>query len=105
MHKRIIGIEESFWKQGQEMVVVLEDGKAVSDLILEFKEARPSVWEWMGIAAFTADRKARSVRLKFTYEDVDHPPLHPYCRCTILPVLSPKSLPISSAGSILVRLH
>ena len=25
--------------------------------------------------------------LSFSYEDVGHPPLHPRCRCTIIPVL------------------
>jgi hypothetical protein len=25
--------------------------------------------------------------LDFTYEKIDHPPIHPQCRCTIVPVL------------------
>ena len=26
-------------------------------------------------------------KLSFSYEDIGHPPLHPMCRCTIIPVL------------------
>lgn len=31
--------------------------------------------------------------LSFDYEDVMHPPLHPNCRCTLLPVIETKSAP------------
>jgi len=55
MHKRIIGIEGSFWQQGDVMEIEGEGGKVQS--------------------------------LKFDYEQVDHPPLHPDCRCTVLPVV------------------
>lgn len=31
------------------------------------------------------------ITMKFDYEDVKHPPLHPNCRCVLLPVVSLKS--------------
>jgi len=33
-----------------------------------------------------ADAAGKTQRLKFSYEQVDHPPLHPNCRCTLLGV-------------------
>ena len=29
---------------------------------------------------------AKGGKLNFEYEDVGHPPLHPMCRCTVIPV-------------------
>lgn len=52
MHGRDVGIQESFWKLGDSMI--LDDGQA----------------------------------MQFNYEAVEHPPLHVFCRCVILPILS-----------------
>jgi len=84
MHKRVIGIEGVFWKKGQEMVVEMPDEESVAELVLEFTSVRPGVWGWHGVA-WRAEK--RVMRLAFNYGDVGYPPLHPLCRCTILPVV------------------
>jgi len=40
-------------------------------------------WE-QGQEMTIVDTAGKTQRLKFTYEQVNHPPLHPFCRCTLL---------------------
>ena len=84
MHGKVIAIDDVFWKQGQEMVVEVPDEQAVADLVLEFTSVGPAAWGWSGVAW----REAKgTVSLSFNYGDVGYPPLHPLCRCTLLPVV------------------
>jgi HK97 family phage portal protein len=55
MHGKTVRVNEVFFRQGETMSVVDQDGK--------------------------------TQQLKMDYEDVGYPPLHPDCRCTILPVV------------------
>jgi HK97 family phage portal protein len=99
MHKTIIGIEELFWKRGEEMVVEIPEADEKGwKYLLEFKQIAPGTWEWVG-AEF--ELKQRQARLTFSYEDVAHPPLHPNCRCTVLPVLEPGKV-FLSAGRLML---
>lgn len=56
MHKTIIPVGDSFWEQGTSMPVEVGEG-----------DKRHTAW------------------LSFNYETVTSPPLHPGCRCNLLP--------------------
>lgn len=84
MHGRVIGIDDLFWKQGQEMAIDLPDEQAAADLVLEFTSVGPAAWGWSGLAW---RQEKGIVSLSFSYGDVGYPPLHPLCRCTLLPVV------------------
>lgn len=80
MHGRVINIDDQFWLEGQEMTVEVPD--ASQRALIE--RLRPEAWAWSGVE----QREAKgSLTLRFNYGDVGYPPLHPMCRCTILPVV------------------
>ena len=106
MHGKVVGIEELFFQQGDEMVVTIpDDDEKMWRRVLEFKRGaggeERETWEWAGTVF---ELKERTVTLKFGYEDVAHPPLHPDCRCTLLPVVKvekaimPAARPVMLAG-------
>jgi len=82
MHKKITGVDDVWWPKGSTMEVELDDD-AARDHVLEMKVLPTGVWTWMGMRLVVK----RAASLVFGYEDVRHPPLHPLCRCMVLPVV------------------
>lgn len=89
MHGKIVGTGENYWAMGDTMLIELpeqlmlqqaldwqEKGLWVGDTLCGISDVRVAV-----------NKETRVATMTFTYEDVGYPPLHPRCRCTILPVV------------------
>jgi HK97 family phage portal protein len=86
MHEKVIAVESNFMNRGESLTVDIPDGVDAADLLLEYKSVGGDRWAWAG-GFVVVDRKARTVTLTANYDNVGFPPLHPNCRCTILPVV------------------
>jgi len=89
MHAKIVGVGDNYWAMGDTMLIELpsqlvvqqaidwqEKGLFVGDVLCGVSDVR---------VAF--NKETSTATMTFTYEDVGAPPLHPNCRCTILPVV------------------
>jgi len=68
MHGSVIAIGTNYFGKGDTMVVELPD-------------------DALAILPEGAEQKGRLLTMVMGYSDVGYPPLHPKCRCTLLPVI------------------
>lgn len=88
MHGRIVATEELFAIKGETIVVELPDEAALirTDWLHFAQHISAERYAWSnGVIDLREDK--RVVTLTLTYDDVGYPPLHPNCRCVILPVV------------------
>jgi HK97 family phage portal protein len=87
MHGTIVNTGEVFVPLGGSVVVDVPEEASMDDMMLEFHKTRSGPWAQEGDFV-TLNRKVRTVTLTTSYEEVGYPPLHPKCRCTLLPVVA-----------------
>ena len=89
MHGKVIGTSDTFFNRGDTMLIELPEQLMVQQA-LEWLEKGLWVGDVLcGISdvMVAVNKETRIATMTFTYEDVGAPPLHPNCRCTILPVV------------------
>ncbi len=65
-----------FWKETGEDIYTDQDGIEVITTHGKFI-----------FAVYHKYQKADTIRFTFNYEDIRHPPLHPFCRCCLIPII------------------
>lgn len=79
MHGKPIDLGTNYFNKGD----ILELPKPDKAFDVEVTTAHG---KWL-YGVYTKLAKADTIRLKLDYEDIRHPPLHPHCRCTLIPIL------------------
>lgn len=86
LHGKTIAVEKNFVELNGTVRAQVEDEQALGHLLLEFKEVAPGHFAWSGVYLELSTDKS-VVTMTVDYEAVGYPPLHPNCRCTIVPVV------------------
>lgn len=80
MNGKHIALGANFFNKGDSLVL------PKPEKIIKSIEITTTHGKWV-YEVYNKYQKADSIRYVFNYEDIRHPPLHPHCRCCLIPIV------------------